>query len=475
MNPLRAAACLLLLVSASAGAEEILVLDADAEIVSAEEGGALYGIESTAAPDATPALLASRAPLVYPSGLACRPADRLVGIADLGLSPTVPASVLALDCMTPLRREAQGAPLREAFASTFLGDGRLAVVDPNADPSGLGPDVRGGFGPGALFAVDLDACPGCPPTLLADGTVHAFGPAVRTAFVEPLGVEWDAVTGLVYVLDVGASVGAPTGEGRLFSVDPATGMVRVVSASGSWDVPISVTVRNDGTPLVVDSGPVAGASAVWEIDLANPDPTANARLITGGTQYAVLQDAAVGPTGTVYLADWGDYDVVTATFLVPPAIWRIDERIADPTANGVLVNRSASLISPVSIAVPRVSCARETDCANGSDDDGDGGTDCDDADCDGDPACPEPALAINRAVSPLVGGLVGAQFDASCAVAPFALCPEETVPGDLGAGMRLVGEALPSGTPSLRLYEHSDRTATMRISRSGGSLLLAAR
>jgi hypothetical protein len=240
----------------------------------------------------------------------------------------------------------------------------------------------------------------------------------------------------LYVVDRHLAIGS---GGCLLAVDSG-GKVDLV-ASPAWDAVYGVAVRSNGHPIACDAGLAPGESSVWEIDPAITDPSSSATLLSGGAQYAQVQDVTRDAGGQVFLVDWGEYDVVNEIFIVPPAIWRVDESNPDPLRNGVLVNRSADLITPLALtAVP--------DCA------------------------PPPGLAINRRVVPPGASLVRQQFlDVACLQPAWRLCAEQVVTGAADS-MILPGEAAPSGTPSLHFYEHSDAIDTLRIARSGDDLVL---
>ena len=365
---MRVSPCLSLLValplaaSAASGpaSSNLLVIDQDAQQVSAISAGALYNVDVSAAPGSAPAIEASAtggAPFELISGVAISPVDGKAYIADLGLpdpstgAPAVPR-IFAVDGVTgAVDLVAQGAPLVQPYALAFAPDGRLFIVDPEADPSNLGSLSGCGAGEGAVFVIDTTRCTsGCTPALLSDGTTNDVPPAV-TAFGDPIGIAYDASTNAIYVVDACAN---PVGNtGALYRVDPATGAVALVSSTPDFIYLIAVDVRPDGTPLVVDEGSVSGDSVVWSIDLSVADKEANAIALTGGTQYSQIQDITVDANNRVYMVDWGEFDPATNTFSILPAIWTIDETIADPDTNGVLVNQSTDWLTPVGIsAVP---------------------------------------------------------------------------------------------------------------------------
>jgi hypothetical protein len=448
-----------------ASGEELLVLDRDAGLRSDSVAGSIFRIETTAPPSSVPVVVAQAPPFALISGLAARPSDGRLAVTDLGWPSAAPPTAYDLDCGRAVQVADQGAPLVAPFAATFLGDGRLVVADVEADPAALGSGSNGAHG--AIYALDLDACPSCPPILVSDGTRHPFGPLVRTAFEDPMGIEWDPVSGLLYVVDPSSSAGSPAPAGRLFSVDPATGFVRLVSVVAGHAVLVSVTVRDDGTPIVVDQGDRAGTSVIDKIDLSQTDPTRNARPIMTCATCGNFVDAAIGASGDLYVVDWGDYDAATETFRKPPAIWRMDPANPDPATNAVLVNDSLRFVTPTQLVAPRRACPHESDCGNGLDDDGDSLTDCADPDCAFGAPCPR--LAIDRAMTSLDIALVDEQF--SCNDPAFTICYQDIALGDWGTGIVLPAEALPTGRSSLRFYEYSE-PVEIHVRRTGSALVV---
>jgi hypothetical protein len=63
-------------------------------------------------------------------------------------------------------------------------------------------------------------------------------------------------------------------------------------------------------------------------------------------------------------------------------------------------------------------------------------------------------------------------FDAACRVPKWRPCPDVLFPGPLP--LRLPGEGSRTGAQHLRLYEHSDGRADVRVSRDGDDLVASA-
>ena len=341
---LHARACRLACLLASAGllaaqasaqpAQRLLVLDQDAHAASNDVAGALWNVDLSAPSTGAPTLeigADTGAPeLHFISGAAISPLDGAVYLTDLGLA------FGATDDGAIHRHEAgsgglttlspPGTPqLRDPFAITFSDTGRLFVVDWEADPSGFGPDFVGGAGHGAVFEVDLLTG---ALSLVSDGTNHdvpGLDPSLP-AFQDPIGIAWDPSRQLLYVADFSGD-GDNDGffDGTLYSLDPATGAISVVSAYWNFAAPTGVVVRPNGRPLVVDA--VQDDSVLFEIDLAAPDLTDNVSFITSGTQYSLLEGAAVDADDNIFVVDIGEFDDIDGVFVVPPGVYRVDESL----------------------------------------------------------------------------------------------------------------------------------------------------
>jgi len=422
-------------------AQTLRVLDIDAHYLADDQAGAVLDFDAASPSSSAATVLAAAdagAPFELVLGVAVSHVTGITYVSDPGVGVRLPR-IHAVDCAGVVSLVAEGAPLARPSGLAFLPDGRLLIADPEADPSGLGPDDVGGLGHGAILVVDVASCaPPCMPALLSDGARHSFGGGVASSFQDPMDVVYDAVRERLYVVDMTV----PGRFGGLLAVDPATGMVDLVS-SPDWSAPFGVSVRSDGRPLVCDAGATPGTSSLWEIDPAQADPDANATLLSGGAQYAQLQDVTRDADGTIFAVDWGEYDDVSGTFIEPPALFRVDEGRPNPLTNGVLVNDSVELVTPIGITVV-------SDCA------------------------PPPGLAINRGVTSLETRLMRLQFlEVARRRPPWHACPDEIVTG-AADGLRLAGEATPSAAASLRFYEHSDPVANLRIERDGSDLIVRA-
>jgi hypothetical protein len=335
-------------------ATRLLVLDQDAGPASATRAGSLFNVDPTAPTSDPPGVEAaadSGAPFALVSGLEISPFDGEAYVTDLGYGADIGA-VHAVSGLTGAVRSVVSAnpalddPFDLAFVRTGAPGRRLVVVDWDADPSGLGPDSAGGPGHGALYWVDETTG---ALSLLSDGTVHDLpDPSIESAFDDPVGVAWDAVTGLLYVADLTANPLGLFGAGAVFSVNPASGAVSLAGTSdGDFLALTAITVRPDGTPLVLDA--VQSDSIVWSIDTAASDLSANHAIVTGGIQYALIEGLAVDAADQLWLVDSGEWDPTTMTFVVPPAVWRVDGSDPNTATNGRVVNDSLDLVTPVSI------------------------------------------------------------------------------------------------------------------------------
>jgi hypothetical protein len=89
--------------------------------------------------------------------------------------------------------------------------------------------------------------------------------------------------------------------------------------------------------------------------------------------------------------------------------------------HALCMNPDGSFTNPVSISIRCVGSSAETSCSDGVDNDGDGMTDCDDADCTADPACiPIPVEICTDAIDNDGDGMTDCD-DADCAADPA--CP----------------------------------------------------
>lgn len=355
---LLAAASLLVALGATAqtsSAPRLVILDQDAGFVNASSAGALMNFDASAGLLAFPLLEASAAngaPFEIVSGLEISPFDARAYVTDLGASGNDGAiysviggaggenTVLAGDANLP-------DPFDLTFVPTGAAGRRLVVSDWDADPSGLGADNVGGAGHGALYWVD-EATGAL--TLLADGTDHPAWPGVPlgdSAFEDPVSVAWSDADQTLYVADLSADPLGLGYTGAVYAVNPADGLLSLVSSGFDFLALTSLDVAPDGSLLVVDG--VQADSVVWEIDVANPDPEANYSALTGGTQYALLEGIDTDAAGNVYLADSGEYDSGTMSFILPPRLWKVDLANSNPGTNGVILNESTALTLPVSV------------------------------------------------------------------------------------------------------------------------------
>lgn len=116
-------------------------------------------------------------------------------------------------------------------------------------------------------------------------------------------------------------------------------------------------------------------------------------------------------------------------------------------------------------------CPESAHCADGLDNDLDGATDCDDRDCD--LAAPCPALAESIVVAVTSAGMtpdLASLFAPGCRVPKWRACPDAVAAGTLP--LTLPGEAAPTGSGSLRLYQHSDGRQDMTVAKAGADLVL---
>jgi sugar lactone lactonase YvrE len=353
---------------AQESAQHLLVLDQDAHAVSAEFAGALYNMDLSQPSSTLPALEigADTGAGIFQgiSGVAISPWDGSAYISDVG-----PPGTNAPDGAIYRHEQGSGAIstivaaghplLYDPFQIAFHEDGRLLVADWESDPSGFGPDWVGGLGHGGVFWVDPVTG---TVTLISDGTNHdvpGIDPA-ESVFQDPIGIAWDPVRELIYVADFSAD-GDNDGffNGTLFSVDPANGQVRVVSAYWNFAAPIACAVRANGRPLVLDS--VEDDSLLLEVDPGIADLTDNVNFITAGAggQYYLLEGLTVDENENIWVVDLGEWDDVDLEFIVPPGVYRVDEsqRGIDPDfdLNNAIpvvdwIDGADTILSPVALA-----------------------------------------------------------------------------------------------------------------------------
>jgi len=220
--------------------------------------------------------------------------------------------------------------LYEAQDLAFLPDGRMVVADRDADPSGLGEDPNLGNGHGAIFVA---AAEDAGISLLADGSNYPAGRPAGWAsiFVDPQGLAVD-LDGSILVADrdsdpseLGLDLSGFSGQGALFRVDPATGVVTLVSdgslsvdgaspdGSSSWfEDPGDVAVSSDGRIFLLetfaDPAGLGGSGAIFEITPG----TGELRLAA----VSALFDAPLGLTAR------------------PDGLLAVSDQLADPTGDG---------------------------------------------------------------------------------------------------------------------------------------------
>lgn len=198
-------------------------------------------------------------------------------------------------CSGPIACPAFGDPIGIAW---HAGLQALVVVDLDADPSGLGPDLNGFAGHGAIYSVD-------PVTgevaLIADGSNYPAGiPGGRPSiFEDPIAVDV-ALDGTIVVAD---QLARPTGNesGAVFLVDPATGEVSLASALPSIRGPRDVAFEPGGTILLLDRL-AGGRGTLFRLDPAG-DPVNN--LVAALTPQEFVEPAGlvVHGNGTIHVLD----------------------------------------------------------------------------------------------------------------------------------------------------------------------------
>lgn len=222
---------------------------------------------------------------------------------------------------------------------------RSFVVDPEADPSLLGPDRFGGAAHGAVFLVD--AAGGV--SLVADGTNLAAGfPGTSPAFDEPVAAALGA-DGTLYVVDARADPLGLGWRGAVFAVDTTTGMVSLAVADAGFRDLRDVAVESTGSLLLLD-GAAGGNGEVLRAVLA-PPPNIVSRV--GSALFADLRAIVVAPGGLAYVVDAAADPAATGA---GGAVFRVDV-----DASGVsVVSSTADFRDPTGIDL--VSVPMPQDC-----------------------------------------------------------------------------------------------------------------
>lgn len=344
--------------SAQTLADRVLVLDRDAHFVTDDSAGALFVVDPSAPIAAAPAVVAAAdagAPFVQAVDVAISPADGRAYVADHGESPLALTEetgfIVAVAPDGTLTTISSDPLLVDPSGLTFLPDGRLVVVDPEADPSNLGRDRANNLGHGAVFAVDVATG---QVTLISDGTLHGSMPAIgdgESAFDDPTWVAHDPIRDVLYVADVNADPLGFSYFGALYRVSLADGRVDLVSSSSDFLFLTGLaTYASTGDVLATDKDDAApGNTVVFQFDLGNPDPEFNVSVRSGG-QYSLLEDVGLDWFGNPFLGDSGEWDPMAMDFLEPPRIFRIDPLESNPALNAIVVSESVELVLPIAVA-----------------------------------------------------------------------------------------------------------------------------
>jgi hypothetical protein len=201
----------------------------------------------------------------------------------------------------------------------------LLVADPDADPSGLGPDSNGFSGHGAVFAVDRF---GGTVNLVADGaryrgTIPNGAPSI---FEDPIAVVTSR-DGRIFVADQLAKPLGPSYPGAIFEV-LRTGDVLLTSAAVEFRGVRDVAVEPAGTVLVLDR--LAGANGggtLFRIDPTLP-PQANVAARLTSPLWIEAMGVVVAGDGEIFVVD-ASADPLQAG--LAGAIFRVDPALSAVT------------------------------------------------------------------------------------------------------------------------------------------------
>jgi hypothetical protein len=247
----------------------------------------------------------------------------------------------------------------------------LAIVDPDADPSGLGPDNAGFAGHGAVLRVN--------PTsgivdLVADGSRYQPGiPMGPSIFEDPVALTFDRA-GNLYVADQLARPAGTTNAGAIFRVDVATGDVTLVAASPQFVALRDVAAEPSGTLLVLDRL-AGGRGTLFRVAPANGAVVAALSwplfvepagvVVTGSGRIFVVDTSAdptaAGSSGAVFEVDpmLSGAVVVSATpdYASPWSIEMLDPEALEaavPSAGDAGSTLDVSLFGGVFLDTPTV-------------------------------------------------------------------------------------------------------------------------
>lgn len=353
---------------ASLAPGRLAILDAFADPFGLGHFGALLSAEAAGDPvaDATP--LSSSGDFYQASDLAFR-ADRSIVLVDRDADPSGhgadpngdpgPGAVFVADAVTgALSVLADGSVYpagRPPGVSTMFVDPRgiavaddgvtALVADTDADPSGLGADSAGFAGHGALFAVDASGA----LRLVSDGTLSDDGPPPRGAasWLEDPGAACVASDGSVYLLDIFGDPLATGGRGAVFSVDLASGRLRLVAVSALFAAPTGIAELAPGRLVVSDQlvnlRGDGSRGALFEIDLGQPDPVAATSVLATDPRFRGPAGVGAAADGSVFFAD---------PFANPLGLGRIGATFRlRPSGEVSVASAAAQYLAPVSVRV----------------------------------------------------------------------------------------------------------------------------
>jgi len=325
-----AAAALALVSHASAQAlapGNLVTLDALADPLTIGAFGATFEIDRGLAPETPARTIGSSLEFLFLQSVAVEPAgtvlltDSEADPAGLGADPNSGLGHGAVFRVDPDSGDVSvlsdgqdylpGLP--PSTASIFVDPSGLAVdaigsifvADPDADPSGYGPDPNGFAGHGAIFFV----IPGTGEVdLIADGSNYPAGlpGGAPSVFVDPIAIA-PARDGTLLVLDIGADPLAAGAFGSIFRVEPFDGEVTLVSSDLQFAGPFDLAEELSGDIVVADwsADPFSRGDrgAIFRIDLTAVDPTANAAVLAADAATRNLGGITATDSGHIFAAD----------------------------------------------------------------------------------------------------------------------------------------------------------------------------
>lgn len=114
---------------------------------------------------------------------------------------------------------------------------------------------------------------------------------------------------------VAADPSAPTDNGGIYLINPATGTSQVISSDGSFTEPTGIAIDANGDILIGDPQALGGGGAIFRI---NPTTGAQTTVSSGG-YFVDPRGLAVAANGDIYVADSDAFNFYGGVIKVDPA------------------------------------------------------------------------------------------------------------------------------------------------------------